>query len=25
LMALGIAVSGSGDEVGMFLARLITG
>lgn len=25
LMALGIAVSGSGDEVGTFLARLITG
>ena len=25
LIALGIAVSGSGDEVGTFLARLITG
>ena len=25
LMALGIAVSGSGDEVGTFLAKLITG
>ena len=25
LIALGIAVSGSGDEVGTFLARLLTG